>query len=230
MAKRFLEKKRDDGSVIYRVDRQKRTGEYVINKDSSQAKHVASIRFHDFDRLPTGLYSKGFGLTNAGSWILRSLGEEFGSKLRVTISASMPSAVKSANSLVKVIINHNRLTAANNIVRGIKKDRNDEIRGVIDAFLNQNFPTKFDAADATPLEYRPGMVADLLDDEKVIENLSEEDKDSLRAIFPSLIGEIPRRLRDQEAANQGAFVRQKPSELLLVTGGRQGRFPDRKVP
>jgi Domain of unknown function (DUF4263) len=39
MVKTILEKLRTDGSVIYRIDRQKKTDEYIINSDSSQAKY-----------------------------------------------------------------------------------------------------------------------------------------------------------------------------------------------
>lgn len=195
MVKRFLEKKREDGSFIYRIDRQNKTGEYNLNSDSSQAKYVAKITLHGFESLPTGLYSKGFGFTNAGAWLISSLGEQYGSKLRLTISATNPSSVKKTKSAVNVTINHNRLTAANNVVRGIKKERNDQIRAVIDSFLAVNFPDDFDEGDASLLDYRPGKIAQLLDDAEVISNLSDEDKDALRAIFPSLIGEMAFSLR-----------------------------------
>ena len=140
MAKRFLEKQREDGSTIYQIDRQKKTGVYYLNPDCSQAKYVTMISLHGFERLPTGLYSKGFGFTNAGSWLVSSLGKQFGSKLKLTISSVNPSNIKKTKTAVNVTINHNRLSAANNVVRGIKKDRNDQIRSVIDSFLAINFP------------------------------------------------------------------------------------------
>lgn len=190
MVKHTLERQRDDGTTIYRIDRVKMSGEYVLNSDSSQAKHVAAIKLHGFDKLPTGLYSKGFGLTHAGAWLVSALGDEFGAKLRLTLSATRPSAVKKMKGAVEITINHNRLSAANNVVRGIKKERNDQIRKVINSFLAVNFPANFDEGDTKLLDYQPGKIAQMLDDEEVVENLSEEDKDALRAIFPSLIEEM----------------------------------------
>ena len=215
MFKRFAEKKRDDGTVIYRIDRLKRTGEYILNGDCSQAKHVAKIHLHGFDRLPTGFYSNGFGLTLAGSWMLSSLGDQFGAKLRLTISASRPSKVQKSKGVVEVTINHNRLAAANNVVRGIKRDRNDDIRKVIDAFLSANFPSDFDEGDTTVLAYRPGKIAQLLDDEEVVENLSDEDKDALRAIFPSLIGEMAFSLKSAKKVKIVAEGLKKTQKVYL---------------
>lgn len=79
MVKKIVEKLREDGSVIYRIDPDRKTGEYVLNSDSSQAKYVAKIKLHGFERLPTGMYSSGFGFANAGSSLLSGLGHEVGS-------------------------------------------------------------------------------------------------------------------------------------------------------
>lgn len=190
MVKKIAEKLREDGSVIYRIDRQKKTGEYVLNKDSSQAKYVAKVKLHGFERLPTGMYAKGFGFTNAGSWLLAELGKEFGSKLRLTLSTILPSGIKKTGSTVQVTLNHNKLKAANNVVRNIKRERNDDIREVIEAFLAANFPKHFDPADQAALNYRPGKLAELLDDQEVLDNLNDDDKNAIRSIFPSLIGEM----------------------------------------
>jgi hypothetical protein len=77
MVKAILEKLRTDGSVIYFIDRQKKTGEYVINSDSSQAMYVAKITLHGFEGLPTGMYSSGFGFTDNARRLL-SLGRHGG--------------------------------------------------------------------------------------------------------------------------------------------------------
>lgn len=90
MVKKMADKLCDEGSVIYRIDRDRKTGEYDLNSDSSQAKHVATIKMRGFERRPTGMYSSGFGFTNAGSWLF----SEFGSKLRLTLSATQPSGIK----------------------------------------------------------------------------------------------------------------------------------------
>ncbi len=190
MVKKILEKLRPDGSVIYRIDRQKKTGEYVINSESSQAKYIAKITLHGFEGLPSGMYSSGFGFTLAGSWLLSEFGKEFGSKLRLTLSATLPSSIKKKGTLVQVTLNHNKLKAANNAVRNIKRDRNDEIRTVIETFLSASFPKHFDPADQSVLAYRPGKLADLLDDLDVVNNLNEDDKNAIRSIFPTLIGEM----------------------------------------
>ncbi len=216
MVKKIAEKLRDDGSVIYRIDRDRKTGEYVLNSDSSQAKHVAKIKLHGFERLPTGMYSSGFGFTNAGSWLLSELGREFGSKLRLTLSATLPSGIKKTGSTVQVTLNHNKLKAANNVVRSIKRERNDEIRDVIEAFLAANFPRHFDPADTSALDYRPGKIAELLDDQEVLENLNEDDKNAIRTVFPGLIGEMAFTLRSAKKVKIVAEGLKKTQEVYLA--------------
>lgn len=52
MVKKIVEKLRADGSVVYRIDRQSKAGEYVINSDSSQGKtekHLRSIEQYSLD-------------------------------------------------------------------------------------------------------------------------------------------------------------------------------------
>lgn len=52
MVKTILGKLRTDGSVVYRIDRQSKAGEYVINSDSSQGKtekYLSSIEQYRFD-------------------------------------------------------------------------------------------------------------------------------------------------------------------------------------
>lgn len=216
MVKKFAEKLHDDGSVIYRIDRQKKTGEYVLNSDSSQAKHVAKIKLHGFERLPVGMYSSGFGFTNAGSWLLSELGREFGSKLRLTLSATRPNDIKKTGSTVQVTLNHNSLKSANNVVRNIKRERNDEIRSVIEAFLAANFPKHFDPADQSILDYRPGKIAELLDDKEVLDNLNEDDKNAIRSIFPSVIGEMEFTLRSAKKVKIVAEGLKKTQEVYLA--------------
>lgn len=190
MAKQFIEKKRDDGSLIYRIDRQKKTGDYFVNSDSKQAEYVQKIRLHGFDSFPSGLWREGYGFTAAGSWLISEVGKEVGGKLKVTLSAINPSGIRVTKGQTSVTINHNRLKAINNVFRGIKKERNSELRAVIEAFLAENFPNHFSATDDDVLGYQPGKIAQMLEDEVVVNNLSDDDKDALRAIFPSLIGEM----------------------------------------
>lgn len=204
--KRYIEKTREDGSHIFRIDRQKKIGMYIVNDDSKQAEHVGKIQLQGFDRLPSGLWREGYGFTSAGAWLVSDLGKNFGTKLRVTLSSISPCGVRKSGNTVNVTINHNRLKAVNNVFRGIKKDRNTELRGIVEAFLAENFPKHFDEAETDVFAYQPGKIAQMLDDDVVIENLSDDDKDALRAIFPQLIGDM-------------AFTLQSAKRVKIVSDG-----------
>ena len=99
--------------------------------------------------------------------------------------------------------------------RGIKSERNKELRLVADAFLGKHFSDHFDEVDASLLEYPPGKIARLLEDESVTDNLSDEDKAALRAAFPSLVDEMEFSLRSSAKVKLVAEGIKKSKKVYL---------------
>jgi len=159
--KKIIEKKREDDSIIYRINKQRKTGRYVINSDTSQAKYVSEIEIKGFESLPSGLYSKGFGITASGYYLLARLNEKYGKKLKVCISANSESSVKKYTKSVKVTFNHNDLKRINSVVREIKHERKVEIGQQVNVFLSSLFSSEFDSEEQDFTSYNSGTIARL---------------------------------------------------------------------
>lgn len=187
MVDRKVTKKREDGSIIYRLDRDAKKGKYFLNDDSSQTKYLAEVDLHGFSTFPKTLYPTGFGFKVTGSQLLKELHDAYGSKLRITLSATAEAKIKSQKTTVRVTINEPALLSANRIASEIKRERNDEIRAVIGSFLGTEYPKQFASLDSGVLGYKPNTLADLLEDESVLESLSDRDETALKSIYPNII-------------------------------------------
>lgn len=195
MVNRKVEKKRDDGSVIYRLDRDARKGDYYVNEESSQAKYISEIKLDDFATFPKTLYPTGFGFRVTGGPLLKELHDKYGAKLRITLSASADSKIYVGKRIVRVIINEGSLVSVNRVASEIKRKRNDEIKSVVGAFLGSEYPKEFRGYDTGVLAYKPNTIADLLEDEAVLESLSDRDENALKSIYPHLIDDMEFTLR-----------------------------------
>lgn len=195
MVNRKVEKKRDDGSVIYRLDRDARKGDYYVNEESSQAKYISEIKLDDFSTFPRTLYPTGFGFKVTGSQLLKELHDKYGAKLRITISASAESKIDLGKRIARVTINESALVSVNRVASEIKRKRNDEIKSVVGAFLGSEFPKEFRGYDTGVLTYKPNTIADLLEDEAVLESLSDRDENALKSIYPHLLNDMEFTLR-----------------------------------
>lgn len=183
-----VEKKRKDGSVIYRLNRETGSGDYYINSDSTQTKFLSEVTLEGFRTFPKTLYPTGFGFKICGTQLLGQLHNKFGSQLRVILSKLSPSKIKKTKRIIRVTINENALIQANRAVTDVKRKRGDEIRAIVGEFLGIEFPSDFKDQDTGILKYRPNTIADLLEDEAVIDSLSERDESALKMIYPQIIG------------------------------------------
>ena len=195
MLSKTVEKKRKDGSVIYRLNRETGVGDYYVNSDSSQAKFITEITLDGFRTFPKTLYPTGFGLRVSGNQLLQELHNQYGARLRITLSAKSPSAIKSGARVVRVILNERSLVQVNRVVSDVKRKRAEEIRAIVGEFLGKEFPSEFTQQDTNVLVYKPNTIADLLEDESVLESLSERDENVLKAISAHLISDMKFTLR-----------------------------------
>lgn len=195
MLNRKVEKKRDDGSVIYRLDRDTGKGNYYINEESSQAKYITEIKLDNFATFPKTLYPTGFGFKVTGGQLLKELHDKYGAKLRITLSSSAQSKINVGKQTVRVTLNESSLVSVNRVASEIKRKRSDEIRSVVGAFLGAEFPKEFRNHDTGVLSYKPNTIADLLEDEAVLESLSDRDENALKLIYPHLLDDMEFTLR-----------------------------------
>ena len=183
----IVERKRDDGSVMYRINRDAKSGVYKINADSWQRKWIAEIELRGFDGLPSGLYTDGRGMTAAGSRLLESLSEKYANRLRVCVAGDRESSVKKNRKSVLVTLNYDRLRSVNAAYRGIRYERNREMGAAVDGFLQSEFPTEF-VGEAKPFtSYVPGSLARLLETPDVLEHMSPKDQKALQELYPKFL-------------------------------------------
>jgi len=198
MPTQIVEKKRADHSLIYRLDRDRKTGEYHINPDSSQAQYLKVVKIEGFSTFPKTLYPTGFGFKVSGSQLLKPLYDKYGSKLRITLSASSPSSISKSKTIVRVTINESALVQVNRVVSDVKRKRGNEIKSLVNEFLVDQFPKIFKGLATGLLKYHPNTIADLLSDQNVVASLSDKDKDSLKSVYPTLVDQMEFTLRSTQ--------------------------------
>lgn len=186
MATRILKKSDADGKAIYRIDRGAKSGIYHVKKDSYQRHILKQIELDGFDALPSGLWQDGKGFTKGGLRILQYIAKEIGTPSKVRLSATRKSGIRGR----VVTINHDDLKRIGATVRRIDSERAAETRDEVAQFMSEVFPDHF-AADESESSYKPGQVAALLKDTKVVGLLSDSDKEALLELYPTLIQDEP---------------------------------------
>ncbi|WP_417735441.1 Shedu immune nuclease family protein [Rosistilla oblonga] len=195
MADDITEKFNDDGELIYRIDRKKKTGVYNLTEGETQHKFVKQIKLDGFSTFPKVLYPQGYGLRVSGTQLLEMLHRKFGDKLRLILSASKPAAVRRTSTTVVVTINEVSLRTANVGVSDVKKAKATEIKVLVHDFLKHQLPAHFKGKLDGAFGYRPNRIAEMLEDPDVREHLSDKDVLAIQGIYPELLGEIPFTLR-----------------------------------
>ena len=81
-------KKNEDGKVFCRINSKTKRGQYFILKDTGQYKYCEKIELEGFENLPSGFWTNnGYGLTNAGTFILQEIHDKYGKKIALKIVA-----------------------------------------------------------------------------------------------------------------------------------------------
>ena len=153
------------------------------------------LRSRVFARFQKSFYPTGFGLRVSGNQLLQELHGQYGARLRITLSAKSPSSIRSGTRIVRVTLNERSLIQVNRIVSDVKRKRAEEIRIIVAEFLGKEFPSEFTQQETGVLGYRPNTIADLLEDESVLESLSERDEEALKTISAHLISDMKFTLR-----------------------------------
>lgn len=195
LARNIIEKRREDGSLLYRLDRDNKVGEYHINTDSTQYKHLKKVEIEGFATFPVALYPTGFGFKISGGQLIEPLHSKYGDKLTVVLSATQPSSVKKTKTSVTVTINAGKLQQVNREVSDVKRTRRIEITSLVQDFLIDQFPKEFSGTASGTFKYRPNKIAEMLADQDVVEHLSELDRFAIQAAFPDLVEEMEFSLR-----------------------------------
>lgn len=190
-----IQKKNEDGKIIWRVNRKTKKGYYRVGDKYSQSKYFKRILLEGFVRLPSGFYTKdGYGLAASGSFLLQELYEKFSKKIDLTITATGNSRLDGRGRTTTVRILHSALSVLNQSIRSVKMKRNEELRAEVKNFLGEQF-SQFRSYKGTKPKYAPGTLANTLGEEKILAKLNTEDCEALEEFIPEYLSQIPGTLK-----------------------------------
>lgn len=193
--KNVIEHRNEEDELVFRINRKTRQGEYHILAAGRQADYVnGPIRLDGFDRLPTGFYKDGFGLTTAGNLVIQEIHKRFSKPIDLTVTAKGSGKIDARGKTVSVTIPHSKLARLGQIARSIKYERNEEMRVEVQHFLGKEFAQFKDMKD-TEVGYTPGRLAELLSTDGITSKLSTEDREVLEDFIPDYLANISGTLR-----------------------------------
>ncbi len=193
--KNIIEHFNSEGELVYRINRKTKKGIYNITASDRQMEILNNpIRLEGFDRLPTGFYQEGYGLTTAGNLIVQEISGRYGKKIDLTVTASGPGRIDARGKTVSLVLSHQQVSKVSQSVRNIKRERNEEMRIEVQHFLGDAFRQFKDLKDAEA-GYTAGRLAELLAHDKVLSNLGPEDREALEEFIPQYLASIPGTLR-----------------------------------
>ena len=193
----YREKRADDGTIIWRLNRNTQNGYYKVKADSGQFKYCKRIVLRGFTALPGGLWREGFGLTNAGTFILQELHEKYGKPVVLTLDSRKPSRITQNSQRTAVTLNSKALATINAQVRSIKNKRNEETRQGVKHFLSVQYP-EFSSYKRVKPKYVGGTLASMLKSESLLDGLGEDDKQELGEFIPQYLSAVPGTLRSNK--------------------------------
>ena len=193
--KNIIEHHTSDNDLVYRINRKTKKGIYNITAADRRGDILNNpIRLEGFDRLPTGFYKEGYGLTTAGNLVVQEIHRRYKKMIDLTVTASGAARIDARGKTVSLVLPHKQLTKVGESVRTIKRERNEEMRIEVQHFLGDTYNQFKDLKD-TEAGYSAGRLSELLGQDKVLSNLSAEDREALEEFIPEYLSNIPGTLK-----------------------------------
>ena len=188
----ITEKFNDDGELVYRIDKVKKTGVYHITEaKSKQLKVTKSFKLDGFSSFPRNILSpNGWGFTHVGTQLMEHLAKEITGKVILTVSATKSSSITKNKSSHSITISEKSLRQVNSLVTDARKSCNREVKNLAYEFLVDQFPKHFSGTTSGNFKYRPNKIGEMLGDSDVVNNLSDSDKVAIQNIYPQLLEEM----------------------------------------
>jgi hypothetical protein len=188
-SKNIVEHTDDEGNLVYRIDKKNKKINYYVKTDPGKDKfEIPEILLEGFDKLPSGFYSNGFGITSGGYLIRNKLYEKFGENFTLKISSKGKSKILKNGPNHLVIFNYDDLRTFQNRIKDIKNDKNKESKIAADFYLNRYFPKHFEETEEIDESlYQQNQIAETLKKVDLIENLSKEDAEALAEFYPQFL-------------------------------------------
>ena len=197
---KYWTKLNDKGELIARINKKTKRGEYYLSSAAKkQTEYISSIELIGFEKMPSGLFTSGAGLTSSGYFLAKELFDKWQTKIRITITADGQSQIKRQGRGVSLQINHTDLRRLNEFFRRTRAQGTAQVRGNIQGFLSFLSP-RFFPAEKSDLSYNytGGEMSSLLEKEDILDNLDDSDRESLNNFIPQYIFRIPLTLRSDK--------------------------------
>jgi hypothetical protein len=195
----LLIKRNAEGTVIAQINKKTKRGEYILIPGAKQADFISSIELTGFDKMPTGFFTSGRGLTGSGFFIAEKIFNKWKRKFRVVVTASGESKISRQGGGVTLQIKHSDLQRLNRTYRKIKEQGAAAAREDVTDFLNDLSPKHFPIGKKkTSRDYSAGELAALLRKDDVLDNLDDSDRDELNEFIPEYVSRIPITLKSSK--------------------------------
>jgi hypothetical protein len=193
-----FEIKDENGRLICQINKSTKKGKYYIFKADKQKDLLSGdIYLEGFDRLPSGFYKEGFGLTMGGSWLLRELYTQNNKKITLTITTQKSSTLDLRGKAIKLTLSEDHLSNLANDLRLIRKEKNMQMKTQTQNFLGTTFK-QFKSLKGSKIGYIPGNLSVILANDDSISKLNSDDKNALDKFIPDYLESIPGTLRSQK--------------------------------
>lgn len=198
MKRKIIIHKNKDGTLVYRIDPNTKIGEYHLVQDSNNSQKVRTpIKLVGFERMPSGFYKEGYGLTAGGKSIIDEIYRRYEKSIDLTVTASRDSKLDARGKSVKLSLSQLVLSKAGEAARTIRKARNEEMRAETQRILGGALTQFKDMYEAVPA-YSGGSIAKILESPKLVQNLSEQDQAALESFIPEYLSSITGTLRSKK--------------------------------
>lgn len=191
-----IEHKDEEGHLIYKIDKKTKKGKYhPIRADKQKEFLIDPVILDGYDKLPSGFYKDGFGLTRPGDLVLREISKRQGNKkIKLTVVNKPTSKLNLRGKTIQLTLSGVALADFGATVRGIKSRRNAEMVAEAQNFLGTQF-AQYKSLRGSKVGYVPGSLADIFKIDKVAANISNDDRQALESFIPEYLKSIPGTLK-----------------------------------
>lgn len=174
-------KNKKTGDVVWRVDKSKRTYEYIFAKDAIQGQLIKKLLFTDAGKMPVGMSQTGYGFRQALKPLFFVLKDYFGEIEEIVIGNFTSKIVGN-----RIHISEKQYASMVSMLGLVYKENSGRLSKAALSELSNIFPRKFEP-DTHLSQYIPGTLENLLSKKGVVSQLSANDISAIVEIMPPLM-------------------------------------------
>lgn len=179
-------KQNKNGHVVWIIDKPNQKYEYFFSPDGSQYKLIEKISFIGFTKLPQGLNANGYGFSRGLKPLFYILDAHFNKINKFEIIKGSGSSIKKGKSGVSIIFSLDDYYTILESLNGIYQENSNRLSGnaqhLLYTLISKNHIQKINTQ-----KYRRDTIAELLEENGIVDKLSSNDISKIASILPALI-------------------------------------------